>query len=176
MTKINMKQQPAAKQNLKELDDEQLKALQDALLETQKSLEEKSQTQQYIVTDKIVELKQLVCRIKEIVLPQIEFDIRLVTDVVAFGSWCDAVINDGRITITSIEFKRIIRALSVAKFKGFDTAMVLDELSAAFNDCASEINKNDAAYQANAVTLTEIDNEYQRRGMQPAVDDVQAGE
>lgn len=156
------------KQNLQELTDEQLKSLQDELLKTNDELVEKSSKQQFIVTDKIKALKDLCKRIKEHVLPQIEYDIRLVTDVVDFNAWLDSVIDNGRVTITSMEFKHIIRALSVSKFKGVAVAIVLDELSAAFNSVSQDINKADQALQANSVTLTEIDNEMQRRAMQKA--------
>lgn len=169
MTKIKLKQEnEQPKQNLQELSDEQLQLLQEELQKTAEDLAAKSQTQQFKVTDNIAALKELCKQIKEHVLPQIEFDIRMVTDVVTFNNWIDEVIATGRITIDSVEFKRIIRALSIAKFKGIDCANVLDALSAAVNDVAQEINKADAAYQANAVTLTEIDNEMQRREMQKA--------
>lgn len=168
MAKINMKPAEQPKQNLQELTDEQLKSLQDELLKTNDELVEKSSKQQFIVTDKIEALKDLCKRIKEHVLPQIEYDIRLVTDVVDFNAWLDSVIDNGRVTITSMEFKRIIRALSVSKFKGVEAAIVLDELSAAFNNVSQDINKADQALQANSVTLTEIDNEMQRRAMQKA--------
>lgn len=163
-----MKPTNQPKQNLQELTDEQLKSLQDELLKTNDELVEKSSKQQFIVTDKIEALKDLCKRIKEHVLPQIEYDIRLVTDVVDFNAWLDSVIDKGRVTITSMEFKRIIRALSVSKFKGVAVAIVLDELSAAFNSVSQDINKADQALQANSVTLTEIDNEMQRRAMQKA--------
>lgn len=163
-----MKPTNQPKQNLQELTDEQLKSLQDELLKTNDELVEKSSKQQFIVTDKIEAFKDLCKRIKEHVLPQIEYDIRLVTDVVDFNAWLDSVIDKGRVTITSMEFKRIIRALSVSKFKGVTAAIVLDELSAAFNSVSQDINKADQALQANSVTLTEIDNEMQRRAMQKA--------
>lgn len=163
-----MKPTNQPKQNLQELTDEQLKSLQDELLKTNDELVEKSSKQQFIVTDKIEALKDLCKRIKEHVLPQIEYDIRLVTDVVDFNAWLDSVIDKGRVTITSMEFKRIIRALSVSKFKSVAAAIVLDELSAAFNSVSQDINKADQALQANSVTLTEIDNEMQRRAMQKA--------
>lgn len=163
-----MKPTNQPKQNLQELTDEQLTSLQDELLKTNDELVEKSSKQQFIVTDKIEALKDLCKRIKEHVLQQIEYDIRLVTDVVDFNAWLDSVIDKGRVTITSMEFKRIIRALSVSKFKGVAAAIVLDELSAAFNSVSQDINKADQALQANSVTLTEIDNEMQRRAMQKA--------
>lgn len=163
-----MKPTNQPKQNLQELTDEQLKSLQDELLKTNDELVEKSSKQQFIVTDKIEALKELCKSIKAHVLPQIEYDIRLVTDVVDFNAWLDGVIDKGRVTITSMEFKRIIRALSVLKFKGVAAAIVLDELFVAFNSVSQDINKADQALQANSVTLTEIDNEMQRRAMQKA--------
>lgn len=168
MAKINMKPTNQPKQNLQKLTDEQLTSLQDELLKTNDMLVEKSSKQQFIVRVKLEALKDLCKRIKEHVLPQIEYDIRLVTDVVDFNAWLDSVIDKGRVTITSMEFRRIIRALSVSKFKGVAVAIVLDELSAAFNSVSQDINKADQALQANSVKLTEIDNEMQRRATQKA--------
>ena len=137
---------------LKDMTMEQLKALEKSLSEARKELEDKSQSMQMIVTTDGELLKSVARNVCELVLPQLEFDMRLMHDVVAFAAWATDAAK-GRSTMGIFEFKYIVRAVSTTKFKGAQVAAALDSLNNLLEAPAAEVQKFDEQYRENATAL-----------------------
>ena len=153
--KVNMQPKLSDKMvgDLKDASIEQLEALIKELDATRRTLEEKQATAQFIVCNDLNVLEDLYIKVHDIILPAIEFDVNILTDVYEFGKYINAALAQKRISITPIEFKRSMRALSMTTFKGIEQANILNDFALLLNNASKEIADLDDSYKLNAQML-----------------------
>lgn len=139
--------------DLKDASIEQLESLIRELDATRQSIEEKQVTAQFIVCNDLDKLVELYNKIKQQILPAIEFDVKILTDVFEFNKYINAALNEKRVSITPIEFKRSMRALSMTTFKGVEQANILNDFALLLNNVSKEIADLDDSYKLNAQLL-----------------------
>lgn len=153
--KVNMQPKLSDKMvgDLKDASIEQLEALIKELDATRQTLEEKQVTAQFIVCNDLNVLEDLYIKVHDIILPAIEFDVNILTDVYEFGKYINAALAEKRISITPVEFKRSMRALSMTTFKGIEQANILNDFALLLNNASKEIAALDDSYKLNAQML-----------------------
>ena len=165
--KVNMQPKLSDKMvgDLKDASIEQLEALIKELDATRQTLEEKQATAQFIVCNDLNVLEDLYIKVHDIILPAIEFDVNILTDVYEFGKYINAALAEKRISITPIEFKRSMRALSMTTFKGIEQANVLNDFALLLNNASKEIADLDDSYKLNAQMLDKAISEKELKEM-----------
>lgn len=148
--------------NLADMTMDQLEALRAKLDATRVELENKSQTMQIIVTKDSEALKHVANAVRELVIPNIEFDMRLMKDVVLFNAWATDA-SKGRMTIGFNEFKHIVRAVSATKWRGANVAIALDSLNDLLEEPAASVQQFEQQYRENATALDACLNEIDKR-------------
>lgn len=153
--KVNMqpKKSDAMVGDLKDASIEQLEALIKELDTTRQTLEDKQVKAQFIVCNDLQILEDLYIKVRDIILPAIEFDVNILTDVYEFGKYINAALNEKRVSITPVEFKRSMRALSMTTFKGVEQANILNDFALLLNNASKEIAALDDSYKLNAQML-----------------------
>ena len=96
--------------------------------------------------------KELMDKVKSLILPQLTFDIKLSTSVHKFVEYVEDATH-GRVTITAAEFKHMLYAISTTQFKGAESAVVLSQLSEAMNNASKQIREQETQIQLNAELL-----------------------
>lgn len=165
--KFDMKPKQAQKMvgDLKDASIEQLESLIRELDATRQSIEEKQVTAQFIVCNDLDKLVELYNKIKQQILPAIEFDVNILTDVYEFGKYINAALAEKRISITPVEFKRSMRALSMTTFKGIEQANILNDFALLLNNASKEIADLDDSYKLNAQMLDKAISEKELKEM-----------
>lgn len=165
--KVNMQPKLSDKMvgDLKDASIEQLEALIKELDTTRQLLEEKQVKAQFIVCNDLNVLEDLYIKVHDIILPAIEFDVNILTDVYEFGKYINAALAEKRISITPIEFKRSMRALSMTTFKGIEQANVLNDFALLLNNASKEIADLDDSYKLNAQMLDKAISEKELKEM-----------
>lgn len=165
--KVNMQPKLSDKMvgDLKDASIEQLEALIKELDATRQTLEEKQATAQFIVCNDLNVLEDLYIKVHDIILPAIEFDVNILTDVYEFGKYINAALAEKRISITPIEFKRSMRALSMTTFKGIEQANILNDFALLLNNASKEIADLDDSYKLNAQMLDKAISEKELKEM-----------
>lgn len=153
--KVDMKPKQAQKMvgDLKDASIEQLESLIQELDATRQSIEEKQVTAQFIVCNDLDKLVELYNKIKQQILPAIEFDVKILTDVYEFGKYIESALAEKRVTISPVEFKRSMRALSMTTFKGVEQANILNDFALMLNNASKDIAALDDSYKLNATML-----------------------
>lgn len=153
--KVNMQPKLSDKMigDLKDASIEQLEALIKELDTTRQLLEEKQVKAQFIVCNDLNILEDLYVKVRDIILPALEFDVNILTDVYEFGKYINAALAEKRISITPVEFKRSMRALSMTTFKGIEQANILNDFALLLNNASKEIADLDDSYKLNAQML-----------------------
>lgn len=153
--KVNMqpKKSDAMVGDLKDATIEQLEALIKELDTTRQSLEEKQVKAQFIVCNDLNVLEDLYIKVHDKILPALEFDVNILTDVYEFGKYINAALTEKRVSITPVEFKRSMRALSMTTFKGIEQANILNDFALLLNNASREIAALDDSYKLNAQLL-----------------------
>ena len=139
--------------DLKDASIEQLEALIKELDTTRQTLEEKQVKAQFIVCNDLNVLVDLYIKVHDKILPALEFDVNILTDVYEFGKYINAALNEKRVSITPVEFKRSMRALSMTTFKGIEQANILNDFALLLNNASKEIAALDDSYKLNAQML-----------------------
>ena len=165
--KVNMQPKLSDKMvgGLKDASIEQLEALIKELDATRQTLEEKQATAQFIVCNDLNVLEDLYIKVHDIILPAIEFDVNILTDVYEFGKYINAALAEKRISITPVEFKRSMRALSMTTFKGIEQANILNDFALLLNNASKEIADLDYSYKLNAQMLDKAISEKELKEM-----------
>lgn len=165
--KFDMKPKQAQKMvgALKDASIEQLESLIRELDATRQSIEEKQVTAQFIVCNDLNVLEDLYIKVHDIILPAIEFDVNILTDVYEFGKYINAALAEKRISITPVEFKRSMRALSMTTFKGIEQANILNDFALLLNNASKEIADLDDSYKLNAQMLDKAISEKELKEM-----------
>lgn len=165
--KVNMQPKLSDKMvgDLKDASIEQLEALIKELDATRQTLEEKQATAQFIVCNDLNVLEDLYIKVHDIILPAIEFDVNILTDVYEFGKYINAALAEKRISITPVEFKRSMRALSMTTFKGIEQANILNDFALLLNNASKEIADLDDSYKLNAQMLDKAISEKELKEM-----------
>ena len=165
--KVNMQPKLSDKMvgDLKDASIEQLEALIKELDATRQTLEEKQVTAQFIVCNDLNVLEDLYIKVHDIILPAIEFDVNILTDVYEFGKYINAALAEKRISITPVEFKRSMRALSMTTFKGIEQANILNDFALLLNNASKEIADLDDSYKLNAQMLDKAISEKELKEM-----------
>ena len=153
--KVNMQPKLSDKMvgDLKDASIVQLVALIGGLDTTRQSLEEKQGKAQFIVCNDLNVLEDLYIKVHDKILPALEFDVNILTDVYEFGKYINAALNEKRVSITPVEFKRSMRALSMTTFKGIEQANILNDFALLLNNASKEIAALDDSYKLNAQML-----------------------
>lgn len=153
--KVNMQPKLSDKMvgDLKDASIEQLEALIKELDTTRQTLEEKQVKAQFIVCNDLNVLEDLYIKVHDKILPALEFDVNILTDVYEFGKYINAALNEKRVSITPVEFKRSMRALSMTTFKGIEQANILNDFALLLNNASKEIAALDDSYKLNAQML-----------------------
>lgn len=165
--KVNMQPKLSDKMvdGLKDASIEQLEALIKELDATRRTLEKKQATSHFIVCNDLKVLKDLYIKVHDIILPAIEFDVNILTDVYEFGKYINAALAEKRISITPVEFKRSMRALSMTTFKGIEQANILNDFALLLNNVSKEIADLDYSYKLNAQMLDKAISEKELKEM-----------
>lgn len=165
--KVNMQSKLSDKMvgDLKDASIEQLEALIKELDVTRQTLEEKQVKAQFIVCNDLNVLEDLYIKVHDIILPAIEFDVNILTDVYEFGKYINAALAEKRISITPVEFKRSMRALSMTTFKGIEQANILNDFALLLNNASKEIADLDDSYKLNAQMLDKAISEKELKEM-----------
>ena len=153
--KVNMQPKLSDKMvgDLKDASIEQLEALIKELDTTRQLLEEKQVKAQFIVCNDLNVLEDLYVKVRDNILPALEFDVNILTDVYEFGKYINAALAEKRVSITPVEFKRSMRALSMTTFKGIEQANILNDFALLLNNASKEIADLDDSYKLNAQML-----------------------
>ena len=153
--KVNMqpKKSDAMVGDLKDATIEQLEELIKELDTTRQTLEDKQVKAQFIVCNDLKILEDLYIKVRDIILPALEFDVNILTDVYEFGKYINAALTEKRVSITPVEFKRSMRALSMTTFKGVEQANILNDFALLLNNASKEIAALDDSYKLNAQLL-----------------------
>lgn len=165
--KVNMQPKLSDKMvgDLKDASIEQLEALIKELDTTRQLLEEKQVKAQFIVCNDLNVLEDLYVKVRDIILPALEFDVNILTDVYEFGKYINAALAEKRISITPVEFKRSMRALSMTTFKGIEQANILNDFALLLNNASKEIADLDDSYKLNAQMLDKAISEKELKEM-----------